>query len=90
MELPQWAIHSGYTSVEYKCPEGVPKGDSRDMMYGFLALVCAELMTDNNSGIFFLDERVAIQNQPRLRDRLRSGLPLNPHALALQLNAQLI
>lgn len=86
MELPRWAAHSAYTTIEYKCPEGVPQGESRDMMYGFLALVCAELLTDNSSGIFFLEERVAIQNQPRLRDRLRSGLPLNPKVLAEQFN----
>lgn len=86
MELPNWAIHSAYSSVEYKCPAGVPEGDERDKMYGFLALVCAELLTANSSGIFFLEERVVIPNDARLRDRLRSGQPLNPRALAAQLS----
>jgi hypothetical protein len=81
LELPNWAVHSAYSSVEYKCPEG----EMRDKMYGFLALLCAELLNDNSSGIFFLEERVAIPNDSRLRDRLRSGQPLNPHALAAQL-----
>jgi hypothetical protein len=41
LELPNWAVHSGYSSVEYKCPTGVPEGEQRDFMYGFLALfVC--------------------------------------------------
>lgn len=87
LELPQWGDHSGYSSVEYKCPEGVPEGESRDNMYGFLALLCAELLSDNSSGIFFLEERVAIPNDFRLRDNLRSGQPLNPHALAALLGA---
>jgi hypothetical protein len=85
LELPNWAVHSAYSSVEYKCLEGVPEGEMRDKMYGFLALLCAELLNDNSSGIFFLEERVAIPNDSRLRDRLRSGQPLNPHALAAQL-----
>jgi hypothetical protein len=86
MELPDWAVHSAYSSIEYKCPGGVPEGEARDKMYGFLALVCGELITDNSSGIFFLEERVAIPNDARLRDRLHSGQPLNPFALAAQLN----
>jgi len=85
MELPNWAVHSAYSSVEYKCPAGVPEGDERDKMYSFLALLCAELLAANSSGIFFLEERVAIPNNARLRDRLRSGRPLNPHTLAAQL-----
>ena len=88
LELPEWAIHSAYSSVEYKCPGGVPEGELRDNMYGFLALVCAELLTDDSSGVFFLEEQVAIRNGPRLRDRFRSGIPLNPHTLAAQLSAQ--
>ena len=88
LELPKWAAHSGYSSVEYKCPTGVPEGEQRDFMYGFLALLCAELLTDNSSSIFFLEERVAIPNDSQVRDRLRSGQPLNPHTLAAQLNAR--
>jgi hypothetical protein len=78
LELPNWAVHSGYSSVEYKCPTGVPEGEQRDFMYGFLALLCAELLTHNSSGVFFLEERVAVPNDSRSRDRLRSGQPLNP------------
>jgi hypothetical protein len=80
-----WALHSGYSSVEYNCPTGVPEGEQRDFMYGFLALLCAELLTDNSSSIFFLEERVAVPNDSQVRDRLRSGQPLNPHTLAAQL-----
>jgi hypothetical protein len=87
LELPKWAVHSAYSSVEYKCPEGVPEGEMRDKMYGFLVLLCAELLTENISCIFFLDEHVAIPNDSRLRDRLRSGQPLNPHTLAAQLDS---
>jgi hypothetical protein len=84
LELPIWAVHSGYSSVEYKCRTGVPEGEQRDFMYGFLALLCAELLTENSSGVFFLEERVAIPNDSQFRDRLRSGRPLNPHTLAAQ------
>src|SRR5580658_9226212 len=56
LELPKWAVHSAYSSVEYKCPEGVPEGEMRDKMYGFLVLLCAELLTENISCIFFLDQ----------------------------------
>jgi len=56
-ELPNWAVHLGYSSVEYKCQGGVPKGELRDNIYGFLALLCAELLTDQSSGIFFLETR---------------------------------
>ena len=55
-------------------------------MYGFLALLCAELLTENSSGIFFLEDRVAIPNDSQFRERLRSGQPLNPHILATQIN----
>jgi hypothetical protein len=85
MELPNWAVHSAYSSVEYKCHGGVPEGDERDKMYGFLSLVCAELLSENSSGVFFPEERVAIPNCAGLRDRLRSGQTLNPRALAAQL-----
>jgi hypothetical protein len=87
LELPNWAVHSAYSSIEYKCPDGVPEGKLREQMYGFLALLCAELLTDNNSGIFFLEERVAISSDSSLRDKLRCGEPLNPHALAIQMGA---
>jgi hypothetical protein len=86
LELPNWAVHSGYSSVEYKCPSGVPEGEQRDFMYGFLALLCAELLTENSSGIFFLEERVTIPNDSQFRERLRSGQPLNPHILATEIN----
>ena len=86
LELPNWAVHSGYSSIEYKWPGGVPEGEQRDFMYGFLALLCAELLTENSSGIFFLEDRVAIPHGSQFRERLRSGQPLNPHILATQIN----
>ena len=42
VELPNWAEHSGYSSVEYKSPGGVPEGDVRE----FLGLLCAELILE--------------------------------------------
>jgi len=48
-------------------------------MYGFLGLLSAELLTDNSSGAFFLEERLAIPNDSQFRDRLRSGRHEPPH-----------
>lgn len=86
-ELPNWAEHSGYSSVEYKCRGGVPEGTEREKMYAFLGLLCTELLSENCSGLFFLEERVAVQNTATLSDRLRSAQPLNPHSLAAQVSA---
>jgi hypothetical protein len=88
IELPNWAVHSAYSSIEYKCPGGIPEGDEHDKMYGFLALLCAELITDQSSSVFFLEERIAIPNCSQLRQRLRSGQPLNPRVLADELTPQ--
>jgi hypothetical protein len=80
-QLPSWAAsHSGYSSVEYKCREGVPEGDDRDRLYAFLGLLCAELISENTFGLFFVEERIAIPNSPVLRDRLRSSQSLNPRS----------
>jgi hypothetical protein len=64
VELPNWAEHSGYSSVEYKCPGGVPEGEVREQMYGFLGLLCAELISENCSGLFFFGRAHHNSKQP--------------------------
>ncbi len=81
MEIPEWALHTGHSIVEYKCPGGVPEGEVRQTMYGFMGLLCAELLTPQTVAILFADEHVLVQNAPEISKRLRSGQPLNPLAL---------
>jgi hypothetical protein len=76
VELPPWAMHKAYSAIGYECPGGVPKGELRTKMYGFLGLLCAELLTTQTVGIFFSDEHLLFQNDPELCKRLRSGCPL--------------
>jgi hypothetical protein len=47
-ELPRWAIHQAYSSITYGCPGGIPVGEIRDQFYGFLGLLCAELLNENS------------------------------------------
>ena len=84
-ELPEWGIHSAYSSIECKCPGGVPEGETRHTIYGFLGLLCAELVTFDTVGIMFAEERIVLQNTPALCKRLRSGDPINPIAIAREL-----
>jgi hypothetical protein len=83
VELLSWAVHNAYSKLEFKCPGGVPEGDVRNEMCGFLALLCAELVSVKTSALFFCEERVLLQNTPALVNLLRSGQNLNPTALAL-------
>ena len=82
LELPRWAVHGAYASITYACPGGVPAGELRDLFYGLLGLLCAELMSDNVSGLFFTEEMVLLSNQPAILQELRSGNSINPARLA--------
>jgi hypothetical protein len=86
-ELPEWAIHSGHSRFEYKCPGGVPEGELRQKMYGFMGLLCAELITSQTVAIYFVEEHVLVQNNEALSKQLRSGEPLSPAALAWKVNS---
>jgi hypothetical protein len=86
-ELPEWAIHSGYSRFEYKCPSGVPEGELRQKMYGSMGLLCAELITSQTVAIYFIEEHVLVQSNEALSKKLRSGEPLSPVALAKELNS---
>src|ERR1700688_4533783 len=55
-EFPRWAVHQAYSSVTYACPGGIPVEEVRDQFYGFLGLLCAELIDENTSGLFFTEE----------------------------------
>ena len=74
--IPEWANHTSYTSVEYKCPGGVPEGEVREKMYGFLGLLCGQLCSEGTTAIFFIEERIFIRNTDALRERLSSGVAL--------------
>jgi len=84
--LPVWAIHGGHSRLEYKCPGGIPPGEVRWKMYGFMGLLCAKLLTPQTVGLFFTEERVLVQITPDLCNQLRSGRPLNPVTLLNELN----
>ena len=86
-ELPEWAIHSAYSRFEYKCPGGVPEGEVRQKIYGFMGLLCAELITSQTVAIYFVEEHVLIQNNEVLSKKLRSGKPLNPVGLAKEVSS---
>ena len=77
-ELPSWAVHTGYSSLEYGCPGGVPPGEERGMLYGLLGLLRAELITPQTVGLFFTEERVFLKNTAELQKQLRSGKSLDP------------
>jgi hypothetical protein len=79
MELPRWANHAGYSSIECACPGGVPIGEPRSVMYVFLGLLCAELITAETVGIFFSEEHLLFANDADLCKRLRSRVPLFSH-----------
>jgi hypothetical protein len=79
--LPPWAIHHAYSTLEYKCPGGIPEGNVRDRMYGFLGLLCAELVSAKTCALFFSEEHVLLRNTPPLVKLLRSGQDVNPNAL---------
>ncbi len=81
-ELPQWAVHRAYLSITYACPGGIPMGEIRDQFYGFLGLLCAELINENVLGLLFTEEQVLIRCQASLVQELRSGSNINPARLA--------
>jgi hypothetical protein len=80
-ELPSWAAHAAHASLSYKCPGGVPAGEVREKLYAWLALIAAELLDANISGLLFVEERILVPNRPGLAAALRSGQPLNPASL---------
>jgi hypothetical protein len=82
LTLPDWAAHNAYSSLEYGCPGGVPIGDIRQHLYGFLALLCADLISDRTMGLFFTEEHVLLPTSPEICTMLRSGQNLDPVALA--------
>jgi hypothetical protein len=73
VQLPGWAVHGAHSSVGYRCPGGVPRGELRDGMYRLLGLLCAELITPQTAGLFFPEERCLFENTSDLCERLRSG-----------------
>jgi hypothetical protein len=81
-ELPRWAIHQAYSSITYGCSGGIPVGEIRDQFYGFLGLLCAELIDENTLGLLFTEEQVLVRSQPSLVQELRSGNSVNPAKLA--------
>jgi hypothetical protein len=85
-ELPQWALHNAHTRVEYGCPGGVPESELRHRMYGFLGLLCAELVSDKTRGLFFSEERILLRNTPALLKLLRSGQDVNPNVICGRMN----
>jgi hypothetical protein len=50
-------------------------------MYGFLGLLCAELVSVKTCALFFSEEHVFMRNAPALVKLLRSGQVGNPNAL---------
>jgi hypothetical protein len=60
--LPTWVTRAAYSSISYACPGGIPVGDTREQFYGFPGLFCAELLTDNVTGLFFTEEHVLVPN----------------------------
>ncbi len=81
-EVPGWAVHSSHTSIAYKYPAGIPKGEMRDAFYGLLGLLVAELVTPDTTGFFFGEEKMFLPNNQEVLEKFRSGKPLNPSALA--------
>jgi hypothetical protein len=80
-EMPPWADHNAYTSFGYKCPGGIPVGESRDRFYCLLGLFCAELLSDNTQALFFVEDRVILRFDSWLTSELRSGKKWNPKQL---------
>jgi hypothetical protein len=80
--LPIWAAHGAYSSITYACPGGIPVGETRDQFYGFLGLLCAELLSENVIGLLFTEEHVLVRNSAALLQELRSGNSVNPARLA--------
>ena len=78
LELPAWAVHAGYSSLEYACPGGIPQGELRHKVYALMGLLCAELLSSETVGILFPEERVLVPNTSEFQKRVRSGLPLDP------------
>ncbi|MEO6964515.1 MAG: hypothetical protein ABI076_01290 [Acidobacteriaceae bacterium] len=84
-ELPTWAYHTAHSSLEYKCPGGIPEGELRDQFHGFLGLLVAELLDENVTSLFFVEECVLVPNCVELVQELRSGESQNPVSLAKKL-----
>jgi hypothetical protein len=80
--LPIWAAHGGYSSITDACLGGIPVGETRDQFYGFLGLLCAELLSENVLGLLFTEEQVLVRNSTSLVQELRSGNSVNPARLA--------
>lgn len=82
VELPDWAIHNAYSQLECKCPGGIPKGATREEVYGFLTQFCAELASPETVAFFFTEERVLLPNNAAVASVFRSGKRLDPAVLA--------
>jgi hypothetical protein len=81
-EIPPWAVHQAHSSITYACPGGIPVGEVRERFYGLLGLLCAELIDENSSGLFFTEEQVLIRSHSSVVQELRSGKSINPARLA--------
>ena len=81
-ELPKRATHGAHSSITYGCPGGIPVGEIRDRFYGFLGLLCAELLSENVPGLLFVEEQVLVRNHPLVVQELRSGKSVNPARFA--------
>lgn len=73
MELPIWAAHNAHSTIEYRCPGGLPDTDSRQHVYGLVGLLYAELTDSNVTGLVFVDERVTVPNSPSTLRWLRKA-----------------
>jgi len=75
--LPPWAEHSAHSSITYACPGGIPVSD-RKHFYGFLGLLCAELLSENIPSLLFTEEKALLRNSSMLQRSLRSGQDFDP------------
>ncbi len=76
--LPFWASHEGYTDIEYRCPQGAPDDFRRLQMYRGLAMLTAELASDDTAAFFFPFEEVLLPNSEAVAKAFRTKGPLDP------------
>lgn len=81
VELPPWAYHTSYATVQYDCPR-IPESGERKKMYCVLGMLCHELINKETVGFFFTQEKVFARNTIALQFELSAGKPLDPYELA--------
>jgi hypothetical protein len=80
-KLPFWAQHEAFSMLHYKWDDD-PEDATRYRLYRGLALLAAELASEDTAAFFFPVEQVLLPNSAAVSEAFRGKGALNPMQLA--------